>query len=199
MLPFFVLWRFPNSVSSLQILAFLLSHIKKITYFLMYLTTFITESQYHKMVEVGKNVWMASCPNPLLKEGNLEQETNQKCFLIFRRNLLCFSSCPLPCFHSLFRYLNTLVRSPWALSPGWTPLLLSLSFPSQQRCSSPFNHPHWTLHWTLSSTTTSLLLWGAQRWTQYSSCGLTSAKERERISLNPLATLLMQHRTLLTF
>ena len=62
-----------------------------------------------------------------------------KKFLIFRRNVLCFSSCPLnsvpcttekslalsPCYH-LFRYLKISVRSPWVLpSLGWRAPALS--------------------------------------------------------------------------
>lgn len=34
------------------------------------------------------------------------------------------------------------------------------------------------LYWTLASTSMSLLYWGGQHWTQYSTCGLTSAEER---------------------
>ena len=55
----------------------------------------------------------------------------KKCFLMFRGNLLCFSLCPLPLVLSLgttekslapsslhppFRYLCTLIRSPWTSS-----------------------------------------------------------------------------------
>lgn len=41
-----------------------------------------------------------------------------------------FSSCLLPCFHSVFRYLNTLVRPPPESSLYAEQLCLSLSSPS---------------------------------------------------------------------
>lgn len=32
----------------------------------------VTESQYHRMVEVGRDLWRSSCPALLLKQGHLE-------------------------------------------------------------------------------------------------------------------------------
>lgn len=86
-----------------------------------------------------------------------------------------FSSCPLPCFHSVFRYLNTLVRAPWVLSLCWTALPLSqLSLTYSRNTPVPsiiFTQPFPEL----SPLCPCLLYWGAQRWTHYSSCGLTTA------------------------
>ena len=64
--------------------------------------------------------------------------TIKKCFPMFKQNLLCFSLCPLSLVLSLdttlalsslhppFRYLSTLMRSPWHFScPGWKVLPVS--------------------------------------------------------------------------
>lgn len=99
-----------------------------------------------------------------------------KMFPDIQKETPVFSSCLLPCFHSVFRYLNTLVRPPLS------PLSMLNSFASlsalphfQQRHSSPSSHLHSTLPWALSSMSVSLLYWGAQRWTHCSSCVLTTA------------------------
>lgn len=48
-----------------------------------------------------------------------------KMFPDIQKETPVFSSCLLPCFHSVFRYLNTLVRPPRVLSLCWTALPLS--------------------------------------------------------------------------
>ena len=50
------------------------------------------------------------------------------------------------------------------------------------------------LRWTLSSSSSSFLKWGAQHWTQYSRWGLARAEQSgRRTSLVLLATLLLMH------
>ena len=69
----------------------------------------------------------------------------------------------------------------------------SLSLSSQERCSSHLLILV-ALRWTLSSSSSSFLKWGAQNWTQCSRWGLTRAVQRgRRTSLNLLATLLLMH------
>lgn len=80
----------------------------------------------HRVVEVGRGLWRSSSPSPLLKQGHLEQVTQdyvqsgfeylqgwtfhsslgsffqrttlmvRQCFLMVRQNLLCLNLCPLP-------------------------------------------------------------------------------------------------------
>ena len=137
-------------------------------------------SQNHRTVEVGRDLWRKSYPKPWATQSlfprtmsrwflNISKDwgstaslgnlcgylvpfmwvcgTVKKCFLMFRGNLLCFSLCPLPLILPLdttgkslalptlqhpFRYLSTLVRSPWAFSsPGWTVPTLS-TFPQRR-------------------------------------------------------------------
>lgn len=86
-------------------------------------------------------------------------------------------------------------------------LFSSLKSPSSLCLSS---YKQWSCHiiismlllWTLSSSSVSLLYWRAQKWTQHTRCGLTSAEGRERISFfDLLATLhlLMPRILLATF
>ena len=75
------------------------------------------------------------------------------------------------------------------LKPGHPPSLpfcrlnspSSLSLSSYVRYSSPLVVLV-ALHWTLSSSSMSLLYWAAQKWTQYSRCGFSSAEYRGRIT-----------------
>ena len=43
-----------------------------LNYFICCTTFVTTESQNHKMVEVGRHLWRSSCPTPLLKQGHLQ-------------------------------------------------------------------------------------------------------------------------------
>ena len=64
---------------------------------------------------------------------------------------------------------------PWAFSsPGWTVPAVS-AFCHRRDAPTQLIIPV-VLRWTLSSMSMSLLYWGAQNWTQHSSCGLTSAE-----------------------
>lgn len=103
-------------------------------------------------------------------------------FLILRRNLLCFSLCPLfsgpvtghywkksgSVFEPSLQTLYTLSRSPSALSSprdrlNW-PRCLSLSH--QKRCLGPFTI-FAALHWALCSMSVSLLHWKARAGPQH--------------------------------
>jgi len=58
------------------------------------------------MFGVGRDLCGSSSPTLLLKQGHLQQAAQDhiqagKFFLIFRRNFLCFSLCPLPLVLSL--------------------------------------------------------------------------------------------------
>ena len=80
-----------------------------------------TESQNHRIVEVGRDLCGSPSPTPLLKQGHLQQAAQdrvqvgleylqrrrlqgqgsvtlrgKKFFLLFSWNFLCFSLCPLP-------------------------------------------------------------------------------------------------------
>lgn len=140
------------------------------------------------MVLVGRELWRSSVPTLLLKHSHLEQDAEDhvhmilkevdsttsvgnlcqssvtltvKCFLMFKQNLLFFSSCPLLLVLSLsttkdslappslphFRYLCILI---------WSPLSLS----SYVWCSHP-SIIFIALHWTLSSRSMSVLYWRA--------------------------------------
>lgn len=107
--------------------------------------------------------------------GNLCQcsFTVKKCFQVFGGNLLFFSLCPLPVighhwkepssvfFIPSFRYKYTLMTFPsWVLSE-WVPA-------SYERCSRPLIIFE-TLHWTLSSSSTST----SEPRTQHSTPGVT--------------------------
>lgn len=50
----------------------------------------------------------------------------------------------------------------------------SFSFSSQERCFNLFNN-FVAICWTISALSMSLFYWGAQNWTQESSCGLSSS------------------------
>lgn len=87
-------------------------------------------------------------PGKLLKISTQGDSTTsithivKECFLIFRWNFLYASLCPLPLalsldttgksltpssLHPLFKYLYTMIRSPWTFySSGWTSLSQSL-------------------------------------------------------------------------
>ncbi|KAK4832342.1 hypothetical protein QYF61_021871 [Mycteria americana] len=114
----------------------------------------------------------------------------QKCFLMFRGNLLCFRLCPLPLvlspgtnarslapfsLHPPFKYLYILMRSIPGLLFSRLNNPRSLSLSAQERCSKPFIIIFMALYWTHSSMSMSRLYCGAQNWTQHSRCGLTSA------------------------
>ena len=122
--------------------------------------------------------------------------TVKNCFLMFRRNLPCFSLWPLPLVLSLgitknslalsslhlhFRYLYTWMR--FTLEP-------SLLQAKQSLISQPFLIGEMlqfliifmAAHWTLSSSSISVFYWRAQNWPQYSRCGLTNAEQRGRIT-----------------
>lgn len=91
------------------------------------------------------------------------------------------------------------MRTPLSLFAGLnSPSTLSIF--SWERCPSPLI-TFVTLPWTVSSSSISLLHWGAHNWTQHSNCGLTSAELTGRISFyNLLAALrIMQPRTPFAF
>ena len=135
---------------------------------------------------------------------------NEKCFLMLRGNLLCFSLCPLPLvllpgstekslalspLHPPQRYLYMLISYPivlvsWTIaSPDWAVPAFSAS---PHRRGAPVSSSSWPLWDSLCTISMSLLYWAAQKWTQDSRCGLTGAEERERIT--SLHFCLMQWR-----
>ena len=117
-----------------------------------------------------------------------------KVFSYFKWNFLYFNLCLLPFLLSL----NTTEKSlaPSSLLPEqvfihmdkippihfcfWLNSLSSLSLSLYDGCSNPLII-FIALQWTFSSMPMSLLYWGAQDWTQYSRCGLTSAEQKGRI------------------
>uniref|UniRef100_A0A8C3JB82 Symplekin n=1 Tax=Calidris pygmaea TaxID=425635 RepID=A0A8C3JB82_9CHAR len=130
--------------------------------------------------------------------------TPKKFFLRLEWNFPWSSLCPLPLVLSLgttekspapssfnppFRSLSAFRRSPLSLLLSRLKSPSSLSLSSSGRCSNPliiFD----ALRWTLSSSSLSLLNWGAQNWSQCSNGGLPSAEQRGRMtSLHLLATL----------
>ena len=111
------------------------------------------------------------------------------------------ASCPVTRHYqaksgSIFTLFHqVLIRSPLKLTlPRLTsPRFLSLS--SSEKCSWPII-TFVTLCWTCFSMSVSFSHWGGENWTQQSSCALTSAEQRGRItSFGLLSTLfLMQPR-----
>ena len=117
---------------------------------------------------------------------------SEKCHLVFRQNFYFFNfyfvpiaSCPvtgddgeeagflnfIPS-HQEFIHIDEI---PWAFSsPGWTVPVPSASY---ERCSSPLN-AFMALCWTHTSMSMPLLYWGAQNWTQCSTC-VSSVLSRE--------------------
>ena len=78
-------------------------------------------------------------------------------------------------WHPPLRYLKAFIRSPLSLLFCRLNKPSSLSLSSQERCFGPLII-FVALRWTLSSSYSSFLNWGAQKWTQYSRWVLTRAE-----------------------
>lgn len=109
-------------------------------------------------------------------------------------------SLALSSFHPCFRHLYTLIKFTQSLLFTRLKSPKSLSFFSEERCSRPLITLV-ALHWTLSSIPMFLLYWEAWNRSQHSTCSLSSAEQKGRISpLELLAILfLTQPRMLLAF
>lgn len=120
--------------------------------------------------------------------------TVKTCFLVLKRNLLCFNLWPL----SLGLSPNTTERVPSSLYILFRHLC---TFPSPGGRGLAFSaFPHIVISPLLDSLLyiqyITLMHRRDQNWNQYSRCGLTSAEWRRRItSLNLLILCLIQPRT----
>ena len=135
-----------------------------------------------------KQTDLSSYSTFLSKECRLHRLSDTVCFCL-SKNISCCQS-----FLKVWQPIALSLLFPWLNNPR------SLSLSSYGRCSRlPVKSV--ALHWALSSSSLSFLNWGAENWTEYSGCGLTSAEQRGRIiSLDLLAMLFLMHpRTLLAF
>lgn len=184
-----------------------------ISYLTCLVVTDLQNSQNHRVVEVGRDIWKSSGPAPCLgrdTKSHLPRSMSRQ--LISISSQLSGQSVPvLPHLHSgkllpdvqtkppvfqfvpmasgpvsgyhwkepslvliatslqvfMFRYLCTFIRFPLCLYFSRLNSLSLLSLSSYLGC---------ILCWTPSGTSTSLLYWVAQNWTQCSSCGPTNAE-----------------------
>jgi len=106
----------------------------------------------------------------------------KKFFLMFKWNFLCFSLCPFPLV-LLLAPLKRVWPHPLDIHPsdiykhilGPLSAFSRLNKPSSLSLSSSPLIILVALCWTLSSSSSSFLNWGAQNWTEYSRWGLTRA------------------------
>lgn len=103
------------------------------------------------------------------------------------------------------RHLYILMRTCWAFSsPGWTVLDLSaclglpaVADPALSRAGS-LGHLQNCYHLTAlcricTGTSSSLLYWGCQTWTQHSKCGLTRAELKGRFTFFSLLAMFLHN------
>lgn len=119
-------------------------------------------------------------PVPVFNHPHSQNRIKHFLFM-FKQNFLHFNLCSLPLvlswvlqrtvwlrlLYSHIRHLRILIRSPRASSRLNSPSPLSLS--SFIRCSRPLTIIT-ALHWAHLSMSMCFLYWGAQDWTQQSSC-----------------------------
>ena len=142
--------------------------------------------QNHRKVEVGRELWDVILSRPPAPAETARATYPGSCPDCASISLLpslgtTGKSLAPSSLQPPFRPFYTLIRSPLSLlfTRLNSPSLLSLS--SEERCSSA-SDIFMALCWTLSRTCISLLYRAAQNRTQCPRCGITSAKQRGRIT-----------------